>query len=125
MAAPFFMEKIMDKQVIIEAIAELENDEPTAENMQELANLYIVRDNIGNGYSYDAPEVLSSYAEYKEAKRKYQMHEGTEEGVLDCMHNVCTELQDLIILLYSNSDMRRERKQIQTMINKLYEIYSK
>ena len=113
----------MDKQVILEAIQELEVESPTLENVQELATLYIVWDHLDR--AKDKPDVIESYKPYCEVKRKYQMHEATEDNVLDCMHLVCEELMDLILLLHSNSDMRRERKMIQTMVNKLHENLSK
>lgn len=65
-------------------------------------------------------DIIPEYERYKRIKRKYQMHEISDEAVINSIKLVCKELEEFIQLLYSNTDMRKERIQIQSIISNLY-----
>lgn len=104
----------MDLPAIQQAILELENDDPTVDTVKELACLYIVREHLispnSSHVAKELNEILPFYSKYCETKRKYQLHELTEDAVLKDMDRVCKELKEFITTLYSCTDFYRERK---------------
>lgn len=127
-ASLFFMKgEQMDIEAINEAIEELENSDTTVKNVQELACLYIVRQNINhvnlNVVARELDDILPAYNNYCDIKRKYQLKEITEEGVIDSMKYLCVEICEFIDSLYSHTDMRKERKQLNMMLESLYNRY--
>lgn len=117
----------MDLQAIQDAIDILEHSATSMENVDELSKLYIVREQLAKSskQSNDKPKVLPSYSSYIETKRQFQMHQIPEDAVITSIKNVCQELDDLITLIYSNSDLRRERRCLRDCLTKLSNKYAK
>lgn len=121
----------MDLEIIEDAIYELENSEINADNVLELASLYIVRQNNldrlktenNRDVEDELNDILPYYRKYCETKRKYQMHEITEDAVITGIERVCKEISELISTIYRNTDMAKERKQIRKMLETLYFTY--
>lgn len=65
-------------------------------------------------------DIIPEYERYKRIKRKYQFHEISEDAVIESICMVCKELEEFINLLYSNTDMRKERVQIENAVSSLY-----
>jgi len=119
----------MDLQVIRNTIADLEASENTFENCSKLASLYIIRaeaENANNSNSdvvvRELNDVLPAYRHYIDRKRCYQLGNCVEEPVLGALSAVCTEIQEFIQMLYSNTDMPKERNLIRNLISNLQEI---
>lgn len=123
----------MDLEIIEDAIYELENSEMSADNVKELASLYIIKgkqlkSNIDTNTRVvedELEDILPYYGKYCEIKRGYQLHELPEDAVVDAIGKVCKEISDLIITLYSGTDLLKERKQIHKMLTNLYKMYEK
>ena len=122
----------MDIQMIRDAIEELENEDVTYDNIDELASLYIVYNNLQrSGYSMitsvesEAQDILPYYIKYQDIKRRYQTNQTTEGEVIQGIKKVCKELSEFIDALYSGTDMNKERLCIKDMIKQLNEKYSK
>ena len=113
----------MDIKAIEDNIKELENSVTTVDNVQELACLYIVKDNLlktnTNPVEQELSDILPAYKKFCETKRKYQLREITEDAVLHDMKMLCQELKEFILSLYSNSDFYKERSILVTMIEDL------
>ena len=124
---------MIDLEIIEDAIYELENSEMSADNVLELASLYIVKDkqlksNTDTNKRVvedELEDILPYYRKYCEIKRGYQLHQLPEEAVVDAIGKVCKEISDLIITLYSGTDLLKERKQIHKMLTNLYKTYEK
>jgi hypothetical protein len=114
----------MKLQDIEEAIKDFESRNPTANNVQELANLYTVRNNLANSCSNQVEkelhDILPQYSKYCEIKQKYQLHQLTEEAVISSLNKVCVEFKEFINTLYSCTDFYKERKIILQSIEDLY-----
>ena len=122
----------MNIQMIRDAIEELENEDVTYDNIDELASLYIVYNNLQrSGYSMitsvesEARDILPYYIKYQDIKRRYQTNQTTEGEVIQGIKKVCKELSEFIDALYSGTDMNKERLCIKDMIQQLNEKYSK
>ena len=117
----------MDLQAIQDAIEILEHSTTTMENVDELSKLYIVREQLAKSskQSNDKPKILPSYDSYIETKRQFQMHQIPEDAVILSIKDVCQELNDLIEVIYSNSDLRRERRCLRDCIIGLNNKYGK
>jgi len=115
----------MDIVAINEAIQALENDTTTFENVQELACLYIVRDNLTSGLKSESSglnevdDILPYYNKYVDIKRRYQLHQTSESEVIAGIKSVCKELEEFITQLYQGTDMNKERICIKQMIQDL------
>lgn len=114
----------MDITSIENAIEELENSPTTAENVAELASLYIVRTNLFKALqSNQSPNILPHYQTYIENKRSYQLDQNSEGAVIKSLKNLCSDLTEFFNRLYSNTDMAKERRCISELIedfNKKY-----
>lgn len=114
----------MDIDIIEDAIQELEESDTTADNVLELASLYIVRDNLKNAnlstINNELDDILPAYTDYISIKQKYQRHELTEDAVVYSIKQLCQEIKDLIHTVYSGTDMAKERKQLCSMLTSLY-----
>lgn len=89
-------------------IAELENGSTTFDNCNRLASLYIVRDKL-TSHVVDTTEqelndILSQYRSYCNIKRKFQLHEVSEQIMLDAMQELCREIKEFVQILYSSTD---------------------
>ena len=104
-------------------IKELENGETTFATCQKLASLYIVRnfyspqesDKIEE-VSTEIDDILPAYQQYCEVKRQFQLQQLPDTSVISAMRNVCVELKDLVLIIYSNSDMENERQQLRDLL---------
>lgn len=113
--APFSnIEDKMDIQAIEDNIKELENGITNVDNVQELANLYIVREYIvktdTNPVEKEINDILPAYNRYSTTKCNYQLNKVSEDAVVHDMELLCQELKDFIIALYSNTNFFRERR---------------
>lgn len=102
----------------------LENSETSLSNVRNLSALYIIRNHLLGSKIYDNTvkelnDILPSYLQYVEAKRKYQMGEITENSILLYLNNVCKEIKEFIQTLYSGTDIEQERELIQNLIKQL------
>ncbi len=59
------------------------------------------------------------YEMYVDTKRQYQMRQISEDAVIASIKDVCKEIDEFISLIYSNSDLRKERKCLRDCINRL------
>jgi len=116
----------MDIKIIKEAIKELEQSDTVVDNIQELASLYIVAQNMKQGLNpvvTELNEILPAYNKYIQVKRKYQLGEIAEDAVCINIRNVCQEIRDFMCTLYAGTDMGKERRYIRGLIQDLYERY--
>ena len=114
----------MNLEEINNTIEALENSSTTFGNCEKLASLYICRDHLATAdveptVEQEYNDILPQYRQYCNVKRRYQLHEITEEPVISAMMNVCTEIKEFIQILYSNTDMDNERIQIHNMLEEL------
>ena len=116
----------MNLEEINNTIEALENSSTTFGNCEKLASLYICRDHMMATHPDSNPavekeynDILPQYQQYCTVKRRYQLHEITEEPVIASMMNVCTEIKEFIQILYSNTNMENERIQIHNMLTEL------
>lgn len=115
----------MDAYVINEIIEDLEKTETTFNNIQELAALYIVKDHlVTNNVEAELSDILPEYRKYCVIKRKYQLHELTDEAVSKAIKNVCREIEEFIKTLYAGTDFHKERIEIMNMISNLNNKYN-
>lgn len=114
----------MNITAINEAIKELESSDTTIDNVQELANLYIVRNYLSQSLSSNQtpefPNILPSYQNYCEIKSGYQRGQIPEESVVDAAELLCQELTHFIQTLYCNTDLRKERMAIESVLSTQY-----
>ena len=110
----------------------LETEEFTAENVDELASLYIVYDYMkrglnrtSDGIEKELKDILPSYRRYCESKRRYQLGESNEGEVIHDLNLLCKEISEFIESLYSGTDMNKERIYIRKEISKIYEKLTK
>lgn len=117
----------MDIDIILDNIDYLENSDTNAENVKELAMLYIVRDNLKNSnlrvgnddINDEFKDILPQYREYVEIKRRYQLGEVPDTLVKSSIKRVCKEIYEFISTLYCCTDMPAERRCIDELICKL------
>lgn len=122
----------MDIHIINDAINTLENDDTTFDNVHELAMLYIVQERLNSRLTSmvspinkEAKDILPAYEKYCSIKTRYQLGQTNEGEVIRSIKLVCKELEEFISLLYTGTDMNKERIYIKETICKLNERYSK
>ena len=118
----------MNLEEINNTIEALENSSTTFGNCEKLASLYICRQHMATPDSnpqveQEYSDILPQYRNYCTIKRRYQLHEITDEPVISSMMRVCTEIKEFIQVLYSNTDTENERIQIHNMLMELSSIY--
>ena len=116
----------MDIVAINEAITDLEGGDTTQENVEELAALYVVRNNLQSTEDKTRSElqdIFPYYTKYKEIKKRYQMNQTIEYELSKAMKDVCKEIEEFIISLYSGTSMHKERMCIKKMLKELSERY--
>lgn len=111
----------MDITVISNMIDELEQSEPSLSNVRNLSALYNVRTNLLGTVRFDKTtkelsDILPSYLQYIDIKRKYQLHEVSDEALYLNMKELCREIQEFIKALYSGSDTQKERDMLRQLI---------
>lgn len=115
----------MNLEEINNTIEALEQSSTTFGNCEKLASLYICRDNLTKSVQsnpqveQEINDILPQYREYCTIKRRYQLHEISDELVISSMRRVCTEIKEFIQILYSSTDMPDEREQIHEMLSEL------
>jgi hypothetical protein len=111
-------------------IEQLENSSTTFDVCSKLASLIIVKQHLenvgetkvstsGDVVVKEYDDILPQYRMYCEIKRKYQMHEMTEEAVHLAIKDVCKEINEFLHILYSNTDTQVERDCIKEMLMEL------
>ena len=121
---PYFMEIIMDIKMINDLIDELEQEDLSLSNIRNLSALYTVKKQILGNISFDnvvkeLNDILPSYEQYINIKRKYQMRETTINNVETELKNVCREIKEFIQTLYSGTDDNSERILIKNLVEEL------
>ena len=112
---------MMDINLIDRTIEELEKSETTFTTCRDLASLYIVRNYYKDKPSklFDAEAELNdispSFQKYKEIKTKYQLQEVSKEIVVCSMRNVCREISEFVIALYSSATSEERQIIVQTI----------
>ena len=108
-------------------IQDLEESECSLSNLRNLSSLYIVRKHIlENNVDFvtsQLDDILPSYLEYVQIKKKYQLNELTEQPVYISMQNLCREIKEFLHILYSNTDTPKEREMIRNLIDQLKEAF--
>lgn len=107
-----------------ELIDELENGETSLSNVRNLSALYNVKSHLLGSNNYDSTtkelsDILPSYLGYINVKRKYQLHETTDEAVYINMKELCREIKEFIQALYSGTDTPKEREILKEMITEI------
>ncbi len=113
---------MMDIRLINEIIDDLETGETTFDNVKELSSLYVVRDHLlqpTNNVESELNDILPTYKEYCRVKRNYQLNGTSDDIVIRRLKDVCSEIEGFIQILYSSTDMNKERKQIEKMLESL------
>ena len=114
----------MDISMINDLIEELENGDTSLSNIRNLSALYNVKAHLlgSNNYNHTTKElsdILPSYLQYIDIKRKYQLHEISEDAVYINMKELCKEIKEFIQSLYSGTDTPRERELLNQMIREI------
>ena len=115
----------MDLQIIEENIRLLEEDDTNVENVQDLANLYIVYDRLRfkkhskNSSQAELNDIMPAFEAYCEARKQNQLGQTNEEAVQHNLKLLCQELKEFIETLYANTESRKERLSILYMIRDL------
>ena len=114
----------MNVSTLNDLIDELEQSDMSLSNMRNLAALYTVKDHwIGNikfdKVSAELNDILPSYIKYIDVKRKYQLHETTEDAVYIHMKELCREIKEFMAALYSGTDTPKEREMIKQLIKEI------
>lgn len=109
---------------INDLIDELENGDTSLSNIRNLSALYNVKTHLLGSNNYDSTtkelkDILPSYLQYIETKRKYQLKETTEEAVYINMKELCKEIKEFIQTLYSGTDTPREREILKSAIKEI------
>ena len=114
----------MNMTTINDLIAELENGDTSLSNIRNLSALYNVKSHLLGTNNFDSTtkelsDILPSYLEYIYIKRKYQLHETTEDAVYINMKQLCREIKEFIQSLYSGTDTPKERELIKQTIKEI------
>lgn len=115
----------MNITTINDLIDELENSEPSLSNIRNLSALYNVKTHLLGTGNYDSTtkelsDILPSYLGYIDVKRKYQLHQISDEAVYINMRKLCTEVKEFIQALYSGTDTEKEREILKGMIKEIH-----
>lgn len=113
---------MLNISTINDLIEELENGDTSLSNVRNLSALYNVKTHLLGAGNYDTTtkelsDILPSYLQYIEIKRKYQLHETTDEAVYINMKELCREIKEFIQTLYSGTDTPKERELIKEMLS--------
>jgi len=112
-----------------DAIYDLEQAPYTYDNAAELASLYIIQAHMSKEgitgttavIQEEVEDILPAYRQYCQVKRQYQCHEVTEQAVVEALRIVGEEIRDLFNLIYSGTDMGKERKILHNIVETLKE----
>lgn len=125
----------MDMYMIDSTIEELEQSDTNFSNCDKLAMLYIIKDHykkyppVLRGLCDEVEEELNDiapqYKKYCDIKREYQLGNTQKESVIKSIRLVTTEIKEFITILYNNTDMQEERKELKEMLRTLYNAYNR
>lgn len=115
---------MLNISTINDLIEELENGDTSLSNIRNLSALYNVKTHLLGSNNYDTTtkelkDILPSYLQYIDTKRKYQLHEISEDTVYINMKELCREIKEFIQSLYSSTDTQKERDLLQSMIKEI------
>lgn len=118
----------MDISTINNLIDELESGDTSLSNIRNLSALYNVKSHLVGNQKFDSTlkelnDILPSYLDYINIKRRYQMKETTIDNVLIQLDNVCNEIGEFLKTLYASTDTKEERDYIHKLINYLKEAF--
>ena len=118
---------MINLDAITEEINALENDAGSLQDLRNLASLYIIRQERQNAIQRnpdalesELQDILPAYRIYCRKKRQYQMQEISDDYVMDTLKSLCAEIKDFIRVLYSGTDLNKERKQILQLLEELH-----
>lgn len=114
---------MLDMQEVSNTIRELESGPTTLENCRKLAILYIVKEHYSKANLPDCGtctdkvveeyrDILPTYSDYCEAKRRFQLREIPEESVLQKLQLLCQEVEEFLSILYTNTESDQQRELI-------------
>ena len=114
----------MNISTINDLIDEMENGDTSLSNIRNLSALYNVKSHLLGSNNYDnttkeLSDILPSYLQYIDIKRRYQLHEITDELLYINMKQLCQEIKEFIQALYSGTDTPKERELIKQMVNEI------
>lgn len=119
---------MMNLETINELIDDLEQSDTSLSNVRNLSALYNVKSHILGTKNYDVitkelSDILPSYLLYINLKKRYQLHEISEEGVYNSMKDLCKEIKEFIQTLFSGTDTDQERTLIKSFVKELNEAF--
>lgn len=114
----------MNISTINDLIDELEQSDVSLSNVRNLSALYTVKDHLIGNVKFDnvlaeLQDILPSYIKYIDVKRKFQLHEISEDTVYINMKELCREIKEFIQTLYSGTDTQTERDMLKQMIKEI------
>lgn len=118
----------MNLTTINDLIDELEQSDTSLSNIRNLSALYNVKTHLIGDYKFnntakELNDILPSYIEYVNLKRRYQLKEISIDSVIIQLENVCKEIAEFLQTLYSGTDTEEERKYIHNLIGQLKETF--
>lgn len=118
----------MNINTINELIDELENGDTSLSNIRNLSALYNVKTHLLGNNKFDSTvkelnDILPSYTDYIDTKRKYQLKEIPIDNVLIQLDNVCKEIGEFLKSLYCGTDTEEERTYLHNLVDYLKETF--
>ena len=118
---------MIDISVINNLINDFENSDSSLSTIRNLSALYNVRTHLLSSNhkettdktTKELSDILPSYIQYINAKRRYQLHEITNETVYINMKELCKEIKEFMQALYSGTDTEKERELLKQMIKEI------
>ena len=108
-------------------IQDLENSDLSLSNIRNLSSLYIVKKHLTeskiDNVTAELNDILPSYLDYVNTKRKYQLHEVTEQAIYLRLEQVCKEIKEFLHILYTNTDTPKEREILKKLITQIREAF--
>ena len=119
----------MTLEVIEEMIQDIEKSGNSLSNARSLASLYILKLMKENRFKTllrasdsverELNDILPTYNYYVDTKRRYQRKEIDSTLVLEALKDVCQEIKEFLLMLYSCTDMQEERNELTNMLREL------
>lgn len=119
----------MTLEVIEEMIQDIEKSGNSLSNARSLASLYIlkiIKENrfktllrASDSVERELNDILPTYNYYVDTKRRYQRKEIDNTLVLEALKDVCQEIKEFLLMLYSCTDMQEERTELTNMLKEL------
>jgi len=112
----------MEIDIIQNNINELENSSTSADNVMELASLYIVKNNLKKGLNpvvSELNDIFPAYNRYISVKKEYQLNGTGDDIMLEQLKLLCQEIKEFLITLYSGTDTYKERRYISNTLSEV------